>query len=270
MYVTKASGDKELFDEAKLLTSIQRAGIAKEIEQKVFEHVKEELYDNIPTSEIYRHVMEFLSTSPVPYAASRYNLKKAIMELGPTGYPFEDFITRLLSCKGYKTSVRNIVKGTCITHEIDIIAEKDNERIMIEAKFHNTPGMKTNVHVAMYTKARFDDTKDFNGFTKAFIVTNTKVSEDALVYARCRDISVIGWNYPKLGNLRDLIEECGFMPITSLTSLSNAHKQALFKEGVVICKDIVTKPDALEAVGVSSKEKNKILDEASFACELRR
>ena len=49
------------------------------------------------------------------------------MKLGPTGYPFEDFIAKLLQADGYETKVRQILKGECITHEIDVIAEKNNK-----------------------------------------------------------------------------------------------------------------------------------------------
>ena len=189
--VLKADKQKEEFSEEKVIRSIKRAGIPQDLQAQVLSHIKSKLYDGISTEEIYRHILEFLERSPNPYTRSRYSLKDSIMMLGPTGYPFEDFIARLLDAQGYKTKVRQILQGKCITHEVDVIAEKDGKSAMIEAKFHNSPGMRSQVHVALYTKSRFEDVKIKNQLDEAWIVTNTKTTLDANTYAQCVGLKVM-------------------------------------------------------------------------------
>src|SRR5664279_1416804 len=122
--VIKADGKKEPFSEEKVINSIRRARIPKPIQSEVLIHVKSKLYEGISTSEIYQHILEFLDNSAHPYSKSSYSLKEAIMMLGPTGYPFEDFVAKILQAFGYTTKVRQILNGKCVTHEIDVIAEK--------------------------------------------------------------------------------------------------------------------------------------------------
>ncbi|HSA83542.1 MAG TPA: ATP cone domain-containing protein, partial [Patescibacteria group bacterium] len=138
--VLKANKEKEPFNEEKLIHSIKRAGIPDKLQTEVLSHIKQKLYEGIPTSEIYRHILEFLDTSEHPYSRARYSLKEAIMMLGPTGYPFEDFVARLFELQGYEALVRQTLRGKCITHEIDVLIEKDGKKEIIEAKFHNHPG----------------------------------------------------------------------------------------------------------------------------------
>ncbi len=264
VYVTKANGDLEAFDESKVINSIRRAGIPQQIEQQVIRHVKEKLYENIPTSEIYHHIIEFLSTSQFPYTKTRYSLKEAVMNLGPTGYPFEDFIARMLQAKGYKVSVRNIMPGRCISHEVDVIAQKASLKIMIEAKYHNMPGTKTNIHVALYTKARFDDLLDKNNLNQAWLVTNTKITIDAISYAICMGMKVLSWNYPEEESLRDLIEESNLFPITALTTVSNIQKQKLLENHIVFTSDILNNRSCLELLNLSDSAVAKILNEVFF------
>lgn len=264
--VIKATGEKEPFDENKLRQSINRAGIPKDLQDGVIEHIKARVYPDIPTKEIYTHVKEFLSEKN-SFAKARFSLKEAIMELGPTGYPFEDFLARVLETQGYKTQTRQILEGKCITHEIDVIAEKSGEKIMVEAKYHNMPGTKTNVHVALYTKARFDDIKDINSLTSAAIITNTKITLDAVTYAECNNMKVISWNYPDEGSLRDLVEKSGLVPVTALTTLSSHHKQILIENGIVLAKELADTPHALSLINLTHEDKKALLAEIQFALQ---
>src|SRR5258708_21249846 len=132
--VIKANGQKEPFNEEKVVNSIKRARIPESLQPEVLAHVKSKAYDGITTSEIYHYIVEFLGQSSHPYIKSSYSLKGSIMLLGPTGYPFEDFVAKVLQEKNYKTEVRQILSGKCVSHEIDVIANKDGKSIMIEAK----------------------------------------------------------------------------------------------------------------------------------------
>lgn len=270
--VIKATGEQEPFSEEKILHSIQRAKIPKELEQQVLSHVKTKLYDSVPTSELYRHIIEFLDKSDSNIKA-RYGLKQAIMDLGPTGYPFEDFVAEILKAKGYATSVRAIVQGACIQHEIDVIAQKESppqeETTIVEAKFHNSPGIRTDIHVALYTKARFDDIKKRHGFGNVWLITNTKVTGDVITYALCVGMKVTSWSYPEKESLRDLIQESGLHPITALTTLFQAQKQQLLDNHIVLCKNICDNIAVIDQLGISDSEKQKIYKEAQFVCNLK-
>lgn len=263
--VIKATGEVEPFNEEKIVSSIKRAGIPKNLQDKALEQVKLSLYENIPTSEIYNSVIDFLNREASPIKA-KYSLKKAIMALGPTGYPFEDFVSDILISKGYVTQVRSILNGKCVSHEIDIIAQKDNEKIMVEAKFHNDSGIKTDVHVSLYTKARFDDLKEKYKFSKACLYTNTKITPDALTYALCVDMGVVSWSYPENESLRDLVEKFKLYPLTILPSLSSNQTQILLQNHIILVKDICKNRDCLDLLPIESEKKNTVFEEAKAIC----
>lgn len=265
MNVVKATGEKESFNEEKLRSSIRKAGIPDEIQNLVVNHVKSKLYDNIPTSEIYHHVSEFLDKSLQPFNRTKYRLKHAIMEFGPTGYPFEDFVAEILRAEGYETQTRQILNGRCVKHEVDIVAQKDGIKSMIECKFHNKMEGHTQVHVSLYTKARFDDLKDIYKLNSVWLVTNTRITSDALTYALCNNIKVISWNYPEGSGLRDLIEKSRLHPITVLTTLSQNQKQNLLNNHIVLCKNI---SQSLNLLNLPEDKKQSVLSEAEFVCRV--
>lgn len=268
MLVTKATGEKQEFSEKKVLDSIRRAGIAKSEEQKVLQHVKSKVYEGIPTSELYRHIIEFLGKSNQPFAKSRYGLKQAIMALGPTGYPFEDYIAKLLNEIGYQTQVRQMLQGTCITHEVDVISQKDGKKHMVEVKFHNAMGIHTDSHVSMYTKARFDDVKEKYELSSAWLITNTKASSDAIAYGECMGLKVIGWSYPEGESIRDLVEKTNLIPITTLSQLSQQEIEILIKNHIVLCRDICRNPHILQILPIPKEKIAEIYKEALFVCPL--
>ncbi|OGH10181.1 MAG: hypothetical protein A2152_03805 [Candidatus Levybacteria bacterium RBG_16_35_6] len=260
--VLKANGKTEPFSEGKIRASIRRAGINSGIENKIIEQIKTTLYENIPTSEIYSQIRQYIGQSIQPLGGSKYSLKQAIMQLGPTGYPFEDFIAEVLKIQGYETQTRVVLQGKCISHEIDVIAEKEGKKIMVEAKFHNLPGTRTEVHVPLYTKARFDDLREKNGLTDVLLVTNTKMTQDAVSYAICVGIKLLSWSHPEEECLRDLIERLNIHPITQLDSLSLVQKQALLENHVVLCKNV--KKSDLEILNLPSDKQSEVIKEAEF------
>lgn len=233
--VLKASGEREPFSEEKVRFSLQRAGAGSDLITKILAHVKGELYEGIPTQKIYAHIFDLLKHEKLPLA-SRYNLKEAIMQLGPTGFPFERFVAGILAVNGYQVEVDKIVEGKCVAHEIDIAAQKTGENFMIECKYHNRPGTKTDVKVALYVQARFLDVQ--NTFNQGWLVTNTKATIEACDYARCVGLKLISWDWPPGESLRDLIEKSGLHPITALESISHSDKQRFLSQGIVFQKDL--------------------------------
>jgi len=266
MHVLKADKTQEPFSEKKVIDSIKRARIPHSLQGEVLTHVKSKLYNGISTQEIYHHVMEFLGTTPKPYIKTRYSLKEAIMQLGPTGYPFEDFIGKLLQTQGYKTQVRQIMQGKCISHEVDVIAEKNGKMTMIEAKFHNSPGVRSEVHVSLYTQARFEDVKAKNTIDEAWLVTNTKTTIDANTYAHCVGMKVMSWDYPSGESLRDLIENSRLHPITMLTTLSQSQKMTLLENHIVLCRDILSNPALINMLFLSNQDHENLMQEITTVC----
>lgn len=267
MHVLKADGSLEEFNERKVVNSIERAGIPKDLQEDVLEHVKSKLYDEISSAEIYHHISEFLGASTAPYSKSRYSLKQAIMQLGPTGYPFEDFIAKILQSEGYNTQVRQILRGKCVTHEVDVIAHKNGRTALIEAKFHNSPGIRSQIHVPMYTKSRFDDVRERYGLDEAWVVTNTKTTTDANAFAECAGMRVISWSYPEGAGLRDLIEKSGLHPITVLSSITTTQKVKLLNDHMTLCKDLLANQDYFDRVSMTEDQKKKTREELEFVCK---
>lgn len=264
--VVKANGAKELFSEAKLLQSIQRAGVPIDLQDAVLTHVRGVLFENITTYEIYRHINDYLAKSQEPFAKSRYTLKEAITLLGPTGYPFEDYLAQILEERGYQVKTRQVMRGRCISHEVDIIARKDGKTTMIEAKFHNNTKARTEVHVPMYTKSRFDDVKEKYSFDEAMIVTNTKATIDAIAFAECSGMKIFSWSYPEEGSLRDVIEEFHLFPVTALMSLRQTQKIKLLQNHIVLCKKICADHALLDILRLDREQKKQVLDEITFLC----
>ena len=266
VHIIKSDGSEQEFLESKILSSIERSGVPEEMRQKVLDHIHGVLFEGITTSEIHNHIREFLYTSHQPSLVVKYDLKHAIMNLGPTGYPFEDYIAKLLTHKGFSTQTRTIVRGKCVSHEIDVIATKDSKTTMVEAKFHNGTGITTDVHVALYTQARFQDAKDHNKFDNVMLITNTRISADAIAYGACMGMDVISWSYPDKNSLRDWIENLALYPITALTALTNSQKAQLMQHDIVLCQDLCKNPDALSLLALSAQQKEEIMAEAAFAC----
>lgn len=264
--VIKANGDREPFNEQKVLHSIQRAGIPSDLHATVLAHVKEKLVDNITTTEIYRHILDCFDETNNLYSKARYSLKQSLMLLGPTGYPFEDYVARILEAKGYKTEVRQLLMGSCVSHEVDVVSEKNNVRTIIEAKFHNSPGIRSDVHVALYTKSRFEDLKLKHKLNEAWIVTNTKATTDAIAFAQCVGMKIISWSYPEHESLRDLIEETKMYPVTVLTTLTLSQKRVLLNNHVVTCLEILKKPSSLHVLFLGEKERKEVMEEVKYVC----
>src|SRR3989344_2287489 len=230
IFITKANGEQEIFNAQKLRDSLNRARANSAIIEKIITHIESEIKEGMSTKEIYRHAFELLEREERP-AASRYSLKRAVMELGPTGFAFEKFVAEIFRAKGFETETDVEMLGECVSHEVDVVAWNENKLIIVEAKYHNQIGLKSDLKVVLYIKARFDDLSNtvFNygkerKIDEGWLVTNTKFSTQAIHYAECKKMKLVGWNYPDKGSLQDLIIDTGLHPITSLTSISQNEK----------------------------------------------
>lgn len=271
--VVKSDDTTEPFDSSKLKDSLTRADASVVLANEITEKIEKKMKNLSTTQEIYNLAFKMLKKTKKKTAA-RYSMKRSLLDMGPTGFPFEKLIAKIFEEKKYNTLVGVMMSGTCIEHEVDVIAGDIDDLILCEVKFHNDIKTKTDTRVALYVKARYDDLKEkeFNLFgrklkpTSGVIVTNTKFTTSAEKYAKCVGLGMISWDYPKKGNLYDLIEETKIEPVTSLISLSKSDKKRIIEEGVIDCKDLLSKKEVLSVLGLSKKKAEKIIKEAQEIC----
>ena len=266
--IVKANGKHEAFDAEKLRFSLLRSGASVEATEEVITHLVPDLHTGMTTHEIYRHAFKHLEKINKPVARS-YSLRRAVMELGPSGFPFEDFVAEVLRSQGFECVTRQTVLGGCVPHEMDVVAYNEKKLIMIEAKFHNELGTKSDLKVVLYIKARFDDLKEnvfaYGGkdrkITDSWLVTNTKFSSTAIHYGVCKNMTLVGWNYPEKGNLQDMIEGERLHPVTCLTTLSSEEKKVLLTNGIVLCSKIRENPEVLRRLLGQNLNETAVLTE---------
>lgn len=275
IYVTKSTRKKEVFSFQKLRNSLKKSGaLPNEIEQ-IIDAVKQQVYDGITSKEIYKKAFQNLRKINSIYA-SKYSLKRAIADLGPTGFPFEKLIGALLKQEGYQVKISQVLSGVCVNHEIDVLAKKNNFVYPIECKFHSKYNSVNNVRIPLYIQARFTDIKnkwDLDSNKKdilkqAWIVSNTRFTLEAIKYASCIGIKLLGWNYPENESLNSNIDKYGLYPITTLISLTKAQKDRLIQEDIVLVKEIIGNEKKLLKIGIKPQQVTKIFNEAKKLCSL--
>lgn len=268
-FIVKATGEREEFNAQKLRDSLLRAHASLEAANRIVDQVETKLKNGDTTKEIYHDAFNLLRKEEHP-AAIRYSLRRAVMELGPTGFPFEQFVAAIFHAQGFETTTEFIAQGECAEHEIDITAWNKEKLIFVEAKFHNEQGIKSDLKIALYIKARWDDlaNKEFDGFgepkrkmSEGWLITNTKFSESAVKYAKCRNMKLVGWNYPEQGNLQDLIEAAHLHPITCLQSITPSDEKLLMESGIVLCKQAKENLDIVRQSGLPEEKISKMLAE---------
>ena len=269
LLITKASGEIVPFSSGKLRHSLKRAGANPELIERIIEKVEPQIFEGMSTRKIYQLAFKMLRGKSRPLAA-RYRLKTAIMELGPSGYPFEKFIGAVLRNQGFAVEVGVTVRGRCVNHEVDVIATRGENVFLVECKYHNHHAAINSVKIPLYIHARFEDIKaawrelpeHFGKLHQGWVVSNTRFTSDAIQYAECIGLKLIGWNYPRKGNLQDLIESEGLYPLTCMISLTKNEKQQLLDQRIVLSQELVQHPDLLEKIGIKGNRKQEVLYEA--------
>lgn len=271
--IKKNNGELEEFNESKLTNSLVKAGASVFIAKDILEAIKKKIINGTETYVIYKEAFDLLRKKEVK-SALRYSLKRSITDLGPTGFPFEDYVAEIFKAKGYEVLNDQIVSGKCVDHEIDVIAYNQDELIITEVKFHNQLGIKSDLKVVLYVKSRFDDLSGImynygnkkRKMTKGLLITNTKFTDNAVRYGRCAGLNMIGWNYPLKGNLHDLINETGVHPLTCLSSLTNSQKKEILEKGIVNCRELKNKPEILKTMNINEEKIKNILTEIDHLC----
>ena len=186
--ITKKSGETVAFDTEKLKQSLIRSGANQNDANYVTNIICNNIVDGMSTRKIYKLAYQLLRKQSTK-VAGKYRLKKAIFDMGPTGYPFEHLVSELIRLKGYTTETGQILDGACVRHEVDVVAKKPGNTIFIECKFHNDVRKKSDVKVSLYVNSRYHDLKDKWKETtdnqhkyEGWLVTNTRFTKDAIEY----------------------------------------------------------------------------------------
>jgi len=268
IFVTKSSGEQVLFDPDKLKQSLTNAGADNKSIEDILIEVNRILVPGISTRKIYQKAFGLLRKYNRPTAA-RFKLKRAIMELGPSGFPFEKYVGEILKDMGYQVQIGVIEAGRCITHEVDVLAENEAERIAIECKFGNSANKKISSQVSLYINSRFHDLSQAwkknptwaEKKHKGWIVTNTSFTKDALTYGLCAGLHMVSWNFPQKGSLKELIDLCHLYPVTALVSLTKAEKRKIIDQDIVLVRDLFMKQELLDNLHLTLTKKKRVMKE---------
>jgi Restriction endonuclease len=272
--IRKASGEEESFSSEKLKQSLKNAGAKEVTILKIVSDIEAWIYPGVTTKKIYTRAFTLLRGEKTS-SSIRYKLKQAILELGPTGYPFESLIGRLFEKQGFSTEVGIVVDGKCVTHEMDVIATQDGSQHLVECKYHADQGRQVSIQVPLYVRARVDDIistrqglPEYQGFSfKGWVVTNTRFSSDSINFSKCSGLKLLGWDYPNGNGLKEMIERLHIYPITVLHSLLKKEKRYLLEQKIVTCSQLQENIDALQYFNFSTKKYRKVIEELNAICK---
>lgn len=272
--IIKSSGRREKFLLEKLAESLTRSGAPPEVALDIARQVERQISPTSHTKAIFRLAKRMLRKHNAA-SGMKYSLKSALSALGPSGYPFEKYVARILKVYGYDVEVDKILGGYCVNHEVDVYGRKGNEHCVIECKYHSNGGNPTDVKIALYVHARFEDIRkafvaklDKEVLLRGWLVTNTRCTADAIKYAECAGLKIVSWRYPEKGSLEKLIEEKRLYPVTVLPSARKKELESLFRNNIILAQEIADMDERtfLKKSGLDSESALIIKKEADAIC----
>ena len=269
MKIKNNAGEIVEFEISKLENSLRNSGAGEQSLKRVLETILPKCFDGITTGELYRMAFEELKKISNSVAA-RYSLKKALLELGPAGFYFEQWIARVFQNIGYKTETGQLIKGHAVTHEADVIAKKDDKTYWVECKFRNAEDTKISVTTPMYVLSRIKDISNIQynlfgtktEFTDGWLITNTYFTKDSVAFSEYYGLRLLSWDYPKDKNIKSLVNQNALYPITCLTTLDGKQKQKLLEEKCVLAKELFNNQNLLNILELNDEKKSEVLKEA--------
>jgi hypothetical protein len=273
--VTKADGSRQLFDRKKVVKTCLRMGANRRIAFDVADEVEARLYDGIPTRKVLQMIFRLLREHR-PHIRHFLDLKKGL-SLMNSKPEFERFVQTLLAHHGFDVSPNQILRGKCVGHEVDAVASKDGVTFFVEAKHHSNYHTPTGLDESRIARAVLEDVTE--GFEigksdlkidRAMIVTNTRYSEHARRYGKCRNILQIGWSSPQTLSLQNMIEEKKLYPLSCIKGLNSETKMKLVNAGVVLMKQVLEEKPAKLAreTGISLESLERITEKAKTSTYL--
>lgn len=244
IYITKFDGSRQPFQKEKIVRTCLRMHVSADAAEEIAEKIEKKVYTGMPTKKIMRLIIRYLSAYR-PEIKQEIDLREAISMLRPMP-DFEQFVGLLLKAYGYEIRTNQIVAGKCVEHEIDAVATKNNETLLVEVKHHYQPHTYTSVSVFLETQASFEDLIDGYkegenriDFKKILIVCNTKFSDHAKRYAICKNIEFLGWKSPVEKGLEAMIEEKKLYPITFMKNLDKRSAEAFGNANIILLKQLI-------------------------------
>jgi hypothetical protein len=275
MNIIKNNGDRVPYDPSKISSSIKRTGAADRIVKHVVEKVSNRVKDGMTTAKVYAIVREELKEEDL-CTACRYNLRNAILRFGPTGFLFEQYVTSVLKSHTYDAHVpEEELEGSCVKHEVDVIAEKNGRRMFIEAKFRHEYKGVVNLKDTMATWSRFLDLVDGAAlgncphFDEAWIITNARFSDRATTFGTCKGMHLIGWNYPQGRTFAGMVDYNKLYPITVLDEMTDDEIQQIAETGTTLCREMTElEPDSLaQRTGISPGRAEELIKLCAIVIE---
>jgi hypothetical protein len=223
----------------KVVRTCLRMGARSHVAYEIAEKVESRLLDGIPTQMILRMIFRFIGKY-TPEVRNLFDLRKGLSLMGSKP-EFELFVQVLLMHNGFEVRPSQILRGKCVEHEVDAIARKDGVAYFVEAKHHLSSHSLTGLDESRIARAVLEDVTE--GFAlgrgdlkidRAMIVTNTRYSEHAILYGKCRNILQIGWSSPENLGLQNMIFEKKLYPLSCLRGLRSEIRMRLVKAGIAL------------------------------------
>ena len=240
MQIQKSDGRRVAFDEARLARSLEHARIKEGLIDDAVKEITKMVRPGTSTQQIHKRTLHFLEQRDLTGAA-RFNLKHSMLALGPTGYPFEEYVSKLMQAYGWTTKVGVTVPGRCIEHEVDVYGErKGSKKRAVEAKYHNRAGGRSDIKTALYVYARHLDLEARDPNVKGVLITNTEFTNDAMLYGECVGMKMKAWNYPNGEGLNKYIEQKNLYPVTVFAQIKKRVVSNLIRAGIVLAEQLCT------------------------------
>lgn len=273
MFIIKSSGEKAEFDPKKVRASMMRSGADKKTADEVLTVLESQLHTGMTTKQVYKIVFNELRKRKACFAC-RYDLRNALLRLGPAGYKFEKYVASILTAHGYDARVPDEeFEGSCVFHEVDVVAEKDHRIVFIEAKFRNRFNDVVNLKDTMATWARFLDLVDGSAvgkcphFDEPWIITNARFSDRARQFGICKGIHMIGWDFPQERTLASMVDHNALYPVTVLDDLTQAEIDKLSHHGIMLCKEL-SEMDSNEVQAKLDISEHRVLELMSMCSQV--
>jgi len=263
VFVLKANGEKARFERNKIIGTCLRSGVSRKNAERIASEVANRVRDGMRTKDVLKMVLQKLDALETGHG-EKYRLREAVSALNPEFNEFEKYVAHLLQAHGYKTKWNQIVQGQIIEHQVDVIAEKDGKKLLVECKHHRNPHRMTGLDVPLTYWAILDDIqKGKNYYDNMWLVTNTKFSMHAIKYARAKGLIMTGWAQPKANELSTLAHKTGLYPITVL-NLQEQELTKISKAGFLLLNELVLTDERefQRRTGLSKKRVSDILNKA--------
>ncbi len=276
MKILNNAGEEVEFQVEKLENSLRNSGASEESIKKVISKVFPNCYDGITTGKIYKMAFDELSLISNSVAA-RYSLKRALLELGPAGYFFEQWIARVFQNIGYKTETGKLIQGNAVMHEADVIAQKGEKTYWVECKFRNSDQTKISVTTPMYVLSRIRDISDKEyalfgtktKFTDGWLITNAYFTTDSIAFGEYYGLKLLSWDYPQRFSIKNIVDENLLYPVTCLTTISSEEKQKLLESKCILVKELLTNFNLLDKINLPKNQQQKVIREAKELMKIK-